>query len=37
MVGAKKVELFYCPSKSMIADIMTNPLNGEQFQKLRYI
>jgi hypothetical protein len=36
MVEAKKVELIYCPSKSMIAEIMPKPLNGEQFQKMRY-
>jgi hypothetical protein len=36
MVEMKKVELTYCPSKLMIADIMTKPLNGEQFEKLRY-
>ena len=34
-VSNGKVELKYCKTNDMIADIMTKGLNGEQFEKLR--
>jgi hypothetical protein len=36
MVEAKKVEFIYCPSESVTTQIMTKPLNGKQFQIMRY-
>ena len=34
-VTSGKVELKYCRTSDMVADIMTKKLNGEQFEKLR--
>jgi hypothetical protein len=34
-ISAKEIEVIYCPTENMIADILTKPLVGEQFIKLR--
>ena len=34
-VSSGKLELRYCKTNDMIADMLTKGLNGEQFEKLR--
>jgi hypothetical protein len=34
-IDSKEMELIYCPTEDMIADILTKPLSGELFRKLR--
>jgi hypothetical protein len=34
-ISTKEIEVIYCPTEDMIADILTKPLVGEQFIKLR--
>jgi hypothetical protein len=34
-IDAKEIEIKYKPSSEMIADILTKPLQGELFRKLR--
>jgi len=34
-VQERFVELKYCSSRNMIADLLTKPLSGEQFKRLR--
>jgi hypothetical protein len=35
LVGDGEIEVRYCPTNEMIADILTKPLQGEQFRYLR--
>ena len=34
-IGAKKINVQYCPTELLIADFFTKPLQGAQFRKLR--
>jgi hypothetical protein len=34
-VEAKEIEVVYMPTEDMIADVMTKPLQGEAFKRLR--
>ena len=35
MVKRGELSVEYCPTLEMVADVMTKPLQGAQFQKLR--
>jgi len=34
-VNIKKIRIDWCPTKKMVADYMTNPLQGSLFRELR--
>ncbi len=34
-VDSKEIKMEYCPTSDMVADILTKPLQGAQFYKLR--
>jgi len=34
-VNKKEVEMVYCPTGDMMADLLTKPLQGSQFKKFR--
>ena len=34
-VASKEIRIEYCPTKEMVADFFTKPLQGSQFYKLR--
>ena len=36
-VDKGELEIEYCPTKLMIADYMTKPLQGKQFEMFRYL
>ena len=36
-VNSKTLELRYCRTNDMIADMLTKGLSGEQFEKLRFM
>ena len=36
-VNMKKVSIDWCPTKDMVADFMTKPLQGNQFKRFRDI
>jgi hypothetical protein len=36
-VNMKEVSNYWCPTKDMVADFMTKPLQGSQFKRLRDI
>ena len=36
-VASNEIEIVYCPTDDMIADVMTKPLSKEKFEKFRLL